>query len=540
MTMLLQQAVTAQAQARPDATALVFKGTRLTYGTIEEASNRLAWLLMGAGCRRGDRVGLLMPKMPAAIIAMLAVLKADAIYVPMDPSSPAARQARVLEVSDFRCILAAGPVEKNLRDALAAARLAQQPTIGWLDEAPPAEGGPALAFGLHDFSSYPAKPPACANTGDDVAHILFTSGSTGLPKGVTITHASVMHFIRWAKSYFGTAPTDRVSQHPPLHFDLSTFDIFGTLSAGAELHLVPPELNLLPPKLAQLIRDESLTQWFSVPSVLNLMAKFDAVRHGDFPSLRRVLWCGEALPTPTLIYWMHRLPHARFTNLYGPTEATIASSCYTVARCPADEREAIPIGSACGGEELLVLDGQLRPVAAGEIGDLYIRGVGLSPGYWRDPEKTRAAFLPYPGGTGPRDRIYKTGDLARVGDDGLIHFIGRADTQIKSRGYRIELGEIEAALHPLASLRESAVVAIQSEGFEGWLICCAYVPAEQDVSPNVLRKRLSELVPGYMLPARWMRYDALPKNDNGKIDRPRLRNAFLAAESREVHLAGAQ
>jgi amino acid adenylation domain-containing protein len=540
MTMLLQQAVTAQAQARPDATALAFKGTRLTYGTIEEASNRLAWLLMGAGCRRGDRVGLLMPKMPAAIISMLAVLKADAIYVPMDPSSPAARQARVLEVSDFRCILAAGPVERNLRDALAAARLSQQPTIGWLDEAPPAEGDPAPAFGLHDFSSYPATPPACTNRGDDVAHILFTSGSTGLPKGVMITHASVMHFIRWAKSYFGTAPTDRVSQHPPLHFDLSTFDIFGTLSAGAELHLVPPELNLPPPKLAQFIRDASLTQWFSVPSVLNLMAKFDAVRHGDFPSLRRVLWCGEALPTPTLIYWMRRLPHARFTNLYGPTEATIASSCYTVARCPGDEREAIPIGSACGGEEILVLDGQLRPVAAGEIGDLYIRGVGLSPGYWRDPEKTRAAFLPYPGGTGPRDRIYKTGDLARLGDDGLIHFIGRADTQIKSRGYRIELGEIEAALHPLACVRESAVVAIQSEGFEGWLICCAYVPAEKDVSTNSLRRNLSELIPGYMLPARWMRYDALPKNDNGKIDRPRLRNAFLAAESREAQLAGAQ
>jgi len=540
MSMLLQQAVTAQAQARPDATALVFKGTRLTYGTIEEASNRLAWLLIGAGCRSGDRVGLLMPKMPAAIVAMLAVLKADAIYVPMDPSSPAARQARVLEVSDFRCILAAGPVERNLRDALTLARLAQQPTIGWLDEVPPADGVPAPAFGLHDLGSYPAKPPACANTADDVAHILFTSGSTGLPKGVMITHASVMHFIRWAKSYFGTAPTDRVSQHPPLHFDLSTFDIFGTLSAGAELHLVPPELNLLPPKLAQFIRDASLTQWFSVPSVLNLMAKFDAVRHGDFPSLRRVLWCGEALPTPTLMYWMRRLPHARFTNLYGPTEATIASSCYTVARCPADEREAIPIGSACGGEEILVLDGQLRPVAAGEIGDLYIRGVGLSPGYWRDPEKTRAAFLPYPGGTGPRDRIYKTGDLARLGDDGLIHFIGRADTQIKSRGYRIELGEIEAALHPLACLRESAVVAIQSEGFEGWLICCAYVPAEKDASTNSLRKSLSELVPGYMLPARWMRYDALPKNDNGKIDRPRLRNAFLAAESREVHLAGAQ
>ena len=172
-------------------------------------------------------------------------------------------------------------------------------------------------------------------------------------------------------------------------------------------------------------------------------------------------------------------------------------------------------------------------MASGEIGDLYIRGVGLSPGYWRDPDKTRAAFLPHPGGAGPQDRIYKTGDLARRGADGLFYYVGRADTQIKSRGYRIELGEIEAALHSLASLRESAVVAIQSEGFEGWLICCAYVPAPRTgISTKDLRKDLAALVPGYMLPARWMRYEVLPKNDNGKIDRPRLKNAFLGAELR--------
>jgi amino acid adenylation domain-containing protein len=466
---------------------------------------------------------------------MLATLKADAIYVPMDPASPALRQARVLEMSDFRCILAAGPVERVLRDALAAARLTQRPTIGWLDEGPPAEGDTAPAFALRDLDCYPATPPVSSNTDRDIAHILFTSGSTGLPKGVMITHASVAHFIRWAKMYFGTAATDRISQHPPLHFDLSTFDIFGTLTAGAELHLVPPEHNLLPPKLAQFVREADLTQWFSVPSVLNLMAKFDVVRQGDFPGMNRVLWCGEALPTPTLMYWMRRLPHARFTNLYGPTEATIASSYYTVTRCPDNGREPIPIGTACDGEELLVLDGQLRPTPTDEIGDLYIRGVGLSPGYWRDPDKTRSVFLSCPDGTGPQDRIYKTGDLARRGADGLYYFVGRADTQIKSRGYRIELGEIETALHSLPGLQEGAIVAIQSEGFEGWLICCAYVPAEgKDISPNILRKGLSGLVPGYMLPTRWMRYDLLPKNDNGKIDRPRLKEAFLAAESRQA------
>src|SRR5207302_6052242 len=187
MSALVQHGVTAQAQAHPDAVALVFKDTRLTYGALEEASNRLAHLLKDAGCRRGDRVGLLMPKMPTAIVAMLGALKADAIYVPLDPASPAARQARVLQVSDCRCILAAGPVSQNLRDALAAATLAQPPIIGWLDEGPPAEGAPAPAFRLRDLSAYPATPPACANTDDDVAHILFTSGSTGTPKGVMIT-----------------------------------------------------------------------------------------------------------------------------------------------------------------------------------------------------------------------------------------------------------------------------------------------------------------------------------------------------------------
>jgi len=286
-------------------------------------------------------------------------------------------------------------------------------------------------------------------------------------------------------------------------------------------------LNLLPQKLAEFIRDSELTQWFSVPSVLNFMAKADVVKQDDFPALERLLWCGEVFPTPPLIYWMRRLPRVKFTNLYGPTEATIASSYYTVPQCPEDERAEIPIGAPCDGEGLLALDEELKPVPAGEIGDLYISGVGLSPGYWQDPEKTEAVFIRRPGSSDPNDRIYKTGDLAKVGEDGLFYYLGRADSQIKSRGYRIELGEIETALNALRLTEECAIVAINSGGFEGVAICCAFVPLKDlDAPPARLRTEMSKVLPNYMMPSRWMRFDLLPKNANGKIDRKALKERF--------------
>jgi non-ribosomal peptide synthetase component F len=334
-------------------------------------------------------------------------------------------------------------------------------------------------------------------------------------------------FVDWAIGYFGTRATDKISGHPPLHFDLSTFDIYGTFAAGAELHLVPANASVNPRVLAALIRDSQLTQWFSVPSVLTYMAKFDAVAHDDFPALERLLWCGEVLPTPVLIHWMRRLPHVRFTNLYGPTEATIASSYYTVPECPRDETQPIPIGKPCSGEELIVLDERRQPVPDGEIGDLYIGGVGLSPGYWRDEEKTASVFVPDPRGGGPAARIYRTGDLARRGNGGLFEFLGRADSQIKSRGYRIELGEIEAALNAIEGVRECAVVGVDTGGFEGTAICCAYAALDgAELGPIDLRRQLSEVLPSYMLPARWMDLEFLPKNVNGKIDRKQLRERF--------------
>ena len=527
MNRLLQHGMQTQAQARPEAVALVHGETRLRYDELEQASDQLAGLLVDLGCRRGDRVALLLPKMPMAIVAMLATLKAGAIYVPLDPAAPAARLAPMLAAIDCRVMLSVGRAAPLLEQLLA--RLPQRPHVGWLDASGWAAPRLEPAFGLHDIGAHrPVSPAAAARVADtDPALIVFTSGSTGHPKGVTITHRGVLAFLDWAIAHFGITAADRLSQHAPLRCDISTFDIYGALSSGARLHLVPAEFDLLPHKLAQLIRQAQLTQWFCVPSVLNLMAQFDVVWPGDFPSLRRVLFAGEVLPTRTLMHWMGRLPHARFSNLYGPPETTIASSCHTFERCPSDVREPLPIGLPCAGEELLVLDEQLRPVADGESGDLYIGGAGVSPGYWRDPERTRAAFV------APHDRIYKTGDLARRGHDGLFYYLGRADNQVKCRDHRIELGEIEAVLLSLPDVRDAAVVAIESAGFEGKLLCCAYAPMRgRSVRVEDLREGLAALLPTYMLPSRWARHDRLPTNPSGKTDRVLLAQGFRAAEAR--------
>jgi amino acid adenylation domain-containing protein len=531
MNRLLQSWVTQQAETRPDATAVVLGTETLTFGELETSSNQLAHLLRQSGCHKGDRICILQPKSPSAIVSMIGILKAGCMHIPIDIGTPAARIRHIFDSCENRWIVAGGRVTPLLEELLADGALRSRISIGWIDQVSPAATNFTPAFSRADMDAAPTDALAQLGAPDDGSHILFTSGSTGVPKGVVITHSNVSTFVAWALKHYGIDHTDRFSGHTPFHFDLSTFDIFGSITAGAQLHLVPTETALLPPKLATFIRDSELTQWFSVPSVLNYLAKFNAVQLNDFPSLRRVLWCGEVLPTPALMYWMERLPAVRFSNLYGPTEATIASSYFDVKVCPNDPKEQIPIGTACDGEEMLVLDEKLQPVRGCEIGDLYIAGSGLSPGYWRDPEKTAGVFLSDPRAVNSGARLYRTGDLAWQDEDGVIYFVGRADTQIKVRGYRIELGEIETALNSMPKLQESSVVAIPTDNFGGWMICCAYVVrAGTDATLNELREHLKKLVPNYMFPARWKAYDALPKNANGKIDRPLLKQRFTQVE----------
>lgn len=523
MSDLLHDYVTASAERAGEAVALVMGDERLTYAELETASNRLARMLVDAGCNRGDRVCLLAPKAPATVMAMVATLKAGCTYVPIDTAGPVARLARVVRSADPAAIFTLGSAASLIDELRHDGSLPADVLIGALDPEASSVISARRSFGPRDVADQSGDPLPRSGAGDDAAQILFTSGSTGEPKGVVITHGNVRAFVEWAVSHLRVRPDERLSGHPPLHFDLSTFDIYGAFRSGAALHLVPPE-TLLPRQLADFISSRALTQWFCVPSTMSYMAKFGAVPDDGFPSLERVLWCGEVLPPAVLAHWMERVPQASFTNLYGPTEATIASSYYTVPSPPREKNGPIPIGQACAGEELLLVDERGEPVEPGQVGELCIAGAGLSPGYWRDEEKTRASFVPDPRPERHAQRIYRTGDRARVGDDGQIYFLGRTDSQIKSRGYRIELGEIEAAINGIPDIAECAVLGLPSDGFEGTSISCAFAAATgAEITAPALRAALSASLPSYMLPTRWVAMDALPKNVNGKIDRQRVR-----------------
>ncbi len=526
MQRLLFDDVEQWARTTPDALAIrdgEDASVRTSYRELSERSNQLAHLLLGFGVEVGDRVAISLPKGAGAIAAMLGAAKVGAAYVPIDPDSPTARIGLVLAAAKPKVVIADASALTTVEAAFEADPDA---LVGWIEGTEPSWPRPP-SFGAESVDRQSVEPPGRPDAGpDSLAHVLFTSGSTGVPKGVMITNANVIAYVDWVVDHFGYASTDEISGHSPLHFDLSTMDIYATFAAGATLHPVPKRVNVNPKDLISWIADRGLTQWFSVPSALNHLTRFDDLAVGSFPSLKRLMWCGEVLPTPTLMTLMDALPHVEFTNLYGPTEATIASSWFRVDHRPTDPTASVPIGEPCAGEALVVLTDDGAQASVDEIGDLFIEGVGLSPGYWQDEDKTNAAFRT---DLIEGRRLYRTGDLAYVNEAGHFVFVGRADSQIKSRGHRIELGEIEAALQTLKSLTGSAVVAIDVDHIDGAAIAAAF-SANEPTKPALLAKELSTLLPKYMLPHRWMQLDTLPKNVNGKIDRPALRTMFVEAE----------
>nr|URG41757.1 Pep28 [Streptomyces sp. NAK02211] len=477
----LPQLLTAQAARTPDRTAVVFEDTELTYAELDLRASRLARVLAEHGAGPETCVAVLLPRSETLVVALLAVLRTGAAYLPVDPGYPAERIQYLLD--DAR------PVLTLTEDH---PLLAAEPT------------GPAL----------PAGPGICLP--EHPAYVIYTSGSTGAPKGVVVSHASIVNRLLWMQDRFGLDATDRVLQKTPAGFDVSVWEFFWPLLSGATLVVAEPGGHQDPAYLARLMREQRITTAHFVPSMLAVFAAEPAAAH--LPDLRRLISSGEALPAE-LAGRATGVVGAPLHNLYGPTEAAVDVTAEEYRSEPG--AVSVPIGSPVWNTALYVLDSALRPVPPGVAGELYLAGAQLARGYLHRPALTAERFVACPFGA-PGERMYRTGDVAAWRPDGRLEFLGRADDQVKVRGFRVEPAEIEAALARHGGVGHAVVVPRADASGDTRLI--AYVvPAGADrPQPAALREFLGGLLPEHLVPAAFVVVDELPVTPNGKLDRRAL------------------
>ncbi len=519
MSYLLHHLVGRAAREDPRTQAVRCRGLSMTYGELEAASNGVARALMTGGVQRGDRVGILLPKRLETIAAVYGVMKAGAAYVPLDPKAPVRRTAVVAGDCTVRAIVTTpGPAAKLL-EALAEGGHEPAMVLVVDDGSDPVDlSCPVLTYA--EATSNPgATDPEVPSIESDLAYILYTSGSTGVPKGVMLTHRNALTFVEWSAARIGIRPEDRVSNHAPLHFDLSVFDLYLSALGGATLVLVPDDEAYMAASLAALIRDERISVWYSVPSALMMLTRLEPGPE-VVESLRSVVFAGEVYPTRHLRELQRLVPKAELWNIYGPTETNVVTY-YPVRELPEDDR-TIPIGRACENTEVFAIRENGGVAGEGEEGELYVRGPTVMKGYWNRPEMSAEFIVPDPRPGTVGDPVYRTGDIVRLRADGDYDFLGRRDHQIKSRGYRIELGDVEAALNAHPQLRSAVAIAIPHDEWGTAII--AYVVPQDGRSPTEsdIRRHVGTRLPRYMVPARVRIVSELPRTSTGKIDRRRL------------------
>ena len=499
----------------PHRDAIRCAGRALTYAELAERSGRLAAALRAQGVNRGDRVGIHAGKGLAATVAMYGIMKAGAAYVPLDPASPPARQALVLRDCGIRHLV----TEPARRGALAQL-LAEPVRIDGVIGIDGEIGGGVRVCSWQDVETHAEAPadPALADT--DLAYVLYTSGSTGTPKGVMHSHRSAVAFARVAAETYGLTHEDRLSNHAPLHFDLSTLDYFSSAVVGATTVVIPEAHTRMPASFAALIEAERLTVLYAVPLALTHLALHGALEKRDLRSVRWVLFGGEPFPRKHLRTLMAALPGARFSNVYGPTEVN-GVTYWVIPEGLPETDEPLPIGHPYPDVETLIIDDAGEPVADGEAGELLVCTPTMMLGYWGRADLDERVFDRRR--RSGRDAVFvRTGDLVRRRGDGLLDFLGRKDRQVKVRGYRVELDEVEAALLTHATVETAAafVVACPEGSWRMEAAVTLRVPGAVDA--DALRAHLARLLPRYALPDRLAILDTMPRTSTGKIDRQEL------------------
>ncbi|WP_370367732.1 amino acid adenylation domain-containing protein [Catenulispora sp. GP43] len=517
------------ADRQPAAVAVVCGTESIGYGELDARANQLAHLLLAHGCGRHDRVGIRLERGVDLVVAQLAVAKCGAGYVPLDPAHPAERLRWMLEDSGARFVIGQGA----------------DGTGGDGDDGDGDGNGDGNGDGAGDAepivihtgvaAGFPTSRPECETRPDDLLYLIYTSGSTGRPKGVLLDHRGRVNNFSDFNRRFGVGPGERVFGVSALAFDMSAYDVFGTLMAGATLVFPEPRGERSPDHWIDVIEAEGVTVWHSVPALFGLLVEETEARASARLPLRLVLlggdWIPLALPERAR---GHLREGARLVSMGGATEVSMDSTIHLIDRVdPA--RHSIPYGAPMANQTAYVLDASLSPLPVGAAGELYLGGAGVGWGYHNQPRLSAERFLPDPFSAVPGARMYRTGDRARWMPDGDLELLGRIDFQVKVNGYRVETGEIEAALSDLLDGRPCLVVARGEAGASKTLV--AYLPAADgadgtdgtddsgdsgESDDEQLRRALSARLPQYMVPSHFVRLDSFPLTGNGKIDRRAL------------------
>ena len=537
MAFLLHQLLSESAAKCPDKEAIGFGDQSVSYAELERETNKLAHTLSGIGVDRGERVGIYMNRCTASILAVFGILKAGATYVPIDPMSPPSRLSYIVNKCGIRLLLTSQEKLLNIERVFPEdSPLESIVTMNGSDASFRSLGSTKL-FDWQEIREAARENAPRTNTIDsDLAYILFTSGSTGNPKGVMISHLNPLTFVNSAHDFFQIRMNDRFSNICPLHFDMSVFDIFVAFKAAASVVIVPEVTSIFPSQVAEFIEKKKVSVWNSVPSILSLLVNLGNLDNYDFSSLRLILFAGEVFPLKYLRRLMKSVPAAEFYNLYGQTEAN-SSLCYWIEQMPSDDTSVIPIGRALPNFDVFALDENRRKIEKpGEKGELYVRGTSVALGYLGEPEKTEASFVKNPLNLNLSEIVYRTGDVVTLDGDRNYVFVGRKDHMIKSRGYRIELGEIETTIANHEQVKNSVVIAIPDE-LIGNRIAAVIVPLSKGTigKEDVIRYCATRL-PRYMIPEIIEFRDSLPMTSSGKVDRKNL-NGVL---SKMVARAGKQ
>lgn len=528
MVYLVQHYSDLTCQRYPSKTAVTCSGIDLSYGELYRSSNRLANSLLANGVSRQDRIALLQGRSVEILIGIMGVLKADAIYVPIDHRSPPKRIEKVLKDCSPSAMICDGETAAKGIQLLSGEGRTKIFVLEERNRLPLSPGKNAIC--QEQIEEQPGDCPNYKNIDHDIASILYTSGSTGAPKGVMVSHRNILNYIEWAVDCFGIGETDKILNTAPFHFDMSTFDLYCSLKTGAPLCITPGPLLSFPGEFLAMMKKEGITIWKGVSSLLMYIAQKVSLKEKQLPALKKILFGGESLPVKYLIDWMEAFPDKEFYNVYGPTEATGISTFHRVRDLPRDRSQRIPIGRACANTEVFLLREDLSRADMGEAGELCIRGMGVSRGYWNDEAKTEERFIANPLTKLPEDRIYRTGDIAILREDGNLEFLGRKDDQVKLMGYRIDLGEIESAILSMKGVKESAAVLTSSEEGGGNGIVAFAATEDGSLPPGILQA-LSQQLPRYMIPQRVIAVTHIPRTERGKVDRRALMDRWIEASS---------